>query len=61
MAKTASKGKGKGNKKRASPSKRVVAPKPASRSLDVGAKAYARLLVDPVGAPLCHPVSDGGE
>lgn len=63
MAGAAKQSKQKQRKKQKS-QRRVVQPGPpkfAPRGVDSGAKAYARLLVDPIGAPLCHPVASGGE
>lgn len=53
MAKTKSK-----QKKKQQPKSRRPA---VTRSLDPYAYAHARLLVDPCGAPLCHPVYPGGD
>lgn len=45
--------------------KQVGKPRPRARKvtsvLDADASAYARLLRDPCGAPLCHPTYAGGE
>lgn len=53
--------KAKNKRKAANGQKTKVVQVMRRRVLDSRAQEYARLLVDPCGAPLCHPVYPGGD